>query len=75
MENHWSRWDEFCVAHNVDPYLTTWEDPVPMLQVIGERYRDGRLDPRHKPVKSRTVEYVIRAVGQVDARLGGAGPA
>jgi hypothetical protein len=74
MDMHWSRWDAFCVAHNVDPYLTTWEDPVPMLQVFGERYRDGRLAPRHKPVKARTVEDGIRAVGQAHARLGAPDP-
>jgi hypothetical protein len=38
MDKHWSHWDEFCVAHNVDPYLMTWEDHVPMLKVFGERY-------------------------------------
>jgi hypothetical protein len=70
MEKHWSRWDEFCVAHNVDPYFSTWEDPVPMLQDFGERYRDGRLAPRNKPFKAITVEDGIRAVDQAYARLG-----
>jgi G:T-mismatch repair DNA endonuclease (very short patch repair protein) len=74
MEKHWSRWDAFCLAHNVDPYLSTWEDPVPMLQVFGERYQDGRLAPRHKPVKARTVEDGLRSVGQAHARLGGPDP-
>jgi elongation factor P--beta-lysine ligase len=37
-DNHWSRWNEFCMDHNVDPYLSTQKDPVPMLQVFGERY-------------------------------------
>jgi hypothetical protein len=45
MEKHWSRWYAFCLAHNVDIYLSTWEDPIPMIQVFGERYRDGRLSP------------------------------
>jgi hypothetical protein len=36
MDNHWTRWDEFCVAHNIDPYLQTWTDTVPILQVFGE---------------------------------------
>jgi hypothetical protein len=45
MDNHWSRWDALCAAHNVDPYLTAWDDMVPILQVFGERYRDGRLPP------------------------------
>jgi hypothetical protein len=55
MDNHWTRWDAFCVAHNIDPYLKTWADPVPILQVFGEQYRDGRLAPLKNPVKARTV--------------------
>jgi hypothetical protein len=74
MENHWTRWDAFCVAHNIDPYLRTWTDPVPMLQVFGKRYRDGRLAPLKQSVKARTVEDALRAVGQAHARLGGADP-
>jgi hypothetical protein len=53
MDKHWGRWEEFCLAHHVDPHLSTWDDPVPMLQVFGERYRDGRLLPRNNPVKAR----------------------
>jgi hypothetical protein len=45
-----------------------------MLQVFGEGYRDGRLAPRHNPVKARTVEDGLRAVGQAHARLGGPDP-
>jgi hypothetical protein len=67
MDKHWSRWDAFCLTHDGDPYLSTWEDPVPMLQVFGERYRDGRLPPRHKPIKATTVEDGLRAVGQAQA--------
>jgi hypothetical protein len=29
MDKHWSLWDAFCLAHNFDPYLSTWEDPPP----------------------------------------------
>jgi hypothetical protein len=74
MDNHWTHWDAFCVAHNIDPYLKRWADPVPILQVFGERYRDGRLAPLKQPVKARTVEDAIRAVGQAYAQLGGADP-
>jgi hypothetical protein len=74
MEKHWSRWEAFCLAHNVDPYLSNWEDLVPMFQVFGERYRDVRLAPRHKPVKARAVEDGLRAVGQEHARLGALDP-
>jgi hypothetical protein len=70
MDKHWSRWDDFCVAHNVNPYLMTWEYPVSILQVFCERYRDGHMPPCHRPVKAKTVEDGIRAVGQVHNRLG-----
>jgi hypothetical protein len=70
MDKHWGRWEEFCLTHHVDPHLSTWDYPVPMLQVFGERYRDGRLPPRNNPIKDRTVEDGIRAVGQAFARLG-----
>jgi hypothetical protein len=68
MDNHWTRWDAFCVAHNIDPFLKTWADPVPILQVFGERYRDGRLVPLKNPIKARTVE------DQAHAQLGGPDP-
>jgi hypothetical protein len=74
MDNHWTRWDAFCVAHNIDPYLQTWTDPVPILQVFGERYRNGRLTPLKHSVKALTVEDALRVVGQAHARLGGPDP-
>jgi hypothetical protein len=74
MDNHWSRWDSFCMEHNIDPYLQNWTDPLPILQVFGERYRDGRLVPLKKTVKSRTVEDALRAVDQAHARLGALDP-
>jgi hypothetical protein len=70
MDKHWGRWEQFCLENNVDPYLQTWDDPVPIIQVFGERYRDGRLAPKQNSVKSRTVEDTLRAVGQAHSRLG-----
>jgi hypothetical protein len=74
MDNHWTRRDAFCVAHNIDPYLWTWTDPVPILQVFGERYRDGRLPPLKKSVKARIVDDALRSVGQEHTRLGSPDP-
>jgi hypothetical protein len=36
MDNYWTHWDALWVAHNIDPYLRTWTDQVPILQVFGE---------------------------------------
>jgi hypothetical protein len=74
MDNHWTRWDAFCVMHNIDPFLKTWADPVPILQVFGERYRYGRLTPLKNPIKVRTLEDALRAVVQAHTRLGAPDP-
>jgi hypothetical protein len=62
------------MEHNIDPYLRNLTDPVPILQVFGEQYRDGRLTPLKKPIKYRTVEDALYAVGQAHARLGALDP-
>jgi hypothetical protein len=59
--------------NSIDPFLRCWEDPIPILQVFGHRYRDGRLAARKKPVRARTVEDALCAVGQAFARVGSAG--
>jgi hypothetical protein len=70
QHNHWERWDAFCIENGIDPFLRRWLDPIPVLQVYGQRYRDGRIAPSGKCVRSRTVEDALRAVGQTFARLG-----
>ena len=49
-------------------------DPVPILQVFAQRYRDGRIVPGNKSVRSRTAEDAIRSVGQMYSRVGTADP-
>jgi hypothetical protein len=70
QDQHWDRWDAFCIGHNIDPFLRTYRDPIPILQIFAQRYRDGRIAPSHRQVKSRTVEDALRAVGQKFARMG-----
>jgi hypothetical protein len=74
MDKHWGRCEQFCLDNNVDPYLQTWDDPIPIIQVFGERYRDGRLAPLQNAIKARTAEDALRAVGQAHARLGAPDP-
>jgi hypothetical protein len=54
----------------VDPLLQDIQDPIAILQVYLQRYRDGTIAPRGKPVRSRTVEDSLRAIGQTFAALG-----
>jgi hypothetical protein len=67
---HWVRWEKFCLAHNIDPFLKNCDDPFPTIQVFAQRYRYGHEDPLHKAVRSGTVEDAVRAVGQAFAQLG-----
>ena len=67
---HWRLWHTFCLQENVDPFLKTFDDPVPILQVFGQRYRDGRIAPCGRTVRSSTVSDAIRSVGQMHARMG-----
>jgi hypothetical protein len=50
--------------------MRRWDDPVPLLQVFGERYRNGQLAPRQNAVRARTVEDALCAIGQTFALLG-----
>ena len=70
----WKIWCNFCFYNKTDPGLSNHEDPVGILQVFARRYRDGRLAPSRMQVQSRTVEDVLRAVGQAFAKLGAPDP-
>jgi hypothetical protein len=72
MEKHWGRWEQCYLENNVDLYLQTWNDPIPIIQVFGERHCNGKIAPLHNAIKYRTVEDALRAVGQ--AHLGGDDP-
>jgi hypothetical protein len=67
---HWVRWEKFCLAHDIDPFLKKCPDPIPTIQVFSQRFRDGLEAPLHKAVGSGTVEDAVRAVGQAFTQLG-----
>lgn len=45
-------------------------DPIPLLLLFAQRYRTGSVSPGRLPVRSRTVEDAVCAVGQAYARMG-----
>jgi hypothetical protein len=63
-------WDDFCLENGIDPFIQSWEGPFPILQVFGQRYRDGQIAPRKNAVRAPTVEDSLRAVSQAFARVG-----
>jgi hypothetical protein len=58
----------------VDPYLQDTHDPIALFQVYLQWYHVGTIAPRGKPVRARTVEDSLRAVGQTFAALGAPDP-
>jgi len=70
LDAYWVIWDDFGMQRGLDPFLRNFEDQLPVLQIFGQQYRDGRLAPSGRTVGSRTVEDAIRAVGQVYSRMG-----
>ena len=71
---HWEIWCKYCRSLRVYPGLPGIRDPIPFIQVFARRYRDGRLAPSCRPVRSRTVEDAIRSVGQAFSALGAPDP-
>ena len=45
-------------------------DAIPVLQVFASRWRTGQIAPLGNPVRSRTVEDALRAIGQTMASVG-----
>lgn len=69
-DKHWEKWIDFCLEHGIDPHLSNHTDPVPILQIFTQRYRDGRISASGKAVRARTAEDVLRAVGQKFSSMG-----
>ena len=64
------KWEIFCQAHNMDTFLDKIRDPVPFLQIFTRQVRNGLLAHNGDPVRSRTAEAYLRAVGQTFANVG-----
>jgi hypothetical protein len=45
QDKHWERCDIFCIENGIDPFLLAWFEPIPILKIFGQRYRDGKITP------------------------------
>ena len=54
----------------MDTFLNKVQDLVPFLQIFTRRVRSGLLAHNGEPVRSRTAEAYLRAVGQTFANVG-----
>ena len=69
-ERCFRKWELFCQEHNIDTFLNKVRDPVPFFQCFTRRVRCGLLAHNGDPVRSRTAEAYLRAVGQMFANVG-----
>lgn len=70
----WRLWRAFCDEYQLDYTLSTYRDPVPYLQIFGQRVRDGRSASKGAPVMARTAEDAVRQVAQTLASMGSPDP-
>jgi len=54
----------------LDPYLRGLSDPVPVLQVLACRIRDGRASRSRQPVRSSQVRDELHSIAKAFTRLG-----
>ena len=75
-EGHWEIWTSYCDELQVDPLLNDLDDrnALGILQVFAHRYWVGTISPSKNVVRSRTVEDVLRSVGQTFEGLGSQDP-
>jgi hypothetical protein len=69
-DHTWKLWMEFCNTHSVNPWFHTSTDPLPFLQVLGPRYRKGKLSPANQPVRAGIMADALRMMGQAYQQLG-----
>ncbi|KAI2499906.1 hypothetical protein MHU86_14576 [Fragilaria crotonensis] len=70
----WELWQTFCSSLGLDARHLPSRDPIPLLQLYAQRYRTGAIAPGRRPVRSRTVEDALRAVGQAYTGMGAPDP-
>ena len=70
----WNKWEEFCLHLALDPFLQTFTDKVPILQVFGQGVREGTFAARGDPVRARTAEDYLRSVAQTFRGMGSTDP-
>ena len=66
----WNIWVGFTAGLGLDPFIQTFKDKVPILQIFAHRVRSGELAADGNPVRARTAEDYIRFVAQTFQHVG-----
>jgi hypothetical protein len=70
----WSKWIAFTSDLGIDPFLQTFNDKIPFLQIFAQQVHSGELAVRGNPLRAQSAEDYIRHVAQTFLNLGGDDP-
>lgn len=70
----WRVWTQFCATLAIDPGLSDFRDPVPVLMLFARQWREGSIAPLGQHVRARTAKDAVRFVGQAFAAVGSPDP-
>ena len=70
----WDKWIEFTTDLGLDPFLQAFNDKIPFLQVFAARVHSGELAASGNPIRARSAEDYVRAVGQTFLHVGADDP-
>ncbi len=70
----WSKWIAFTSDLGIDPFLQTFNNKIPFLQIFAQRVHSGELAVRGNPLWARSAEDYIRHVAQTFLNLGANDP-
>ena len=71
---HWTKWLAHCNDLGLDPFLKTFSNKIPILQVFIQRVRTGELAANGNQVRARSAEDYLRSVLQAFLAMGAADP-
>jgi hypothetical protein len=70
----WSKWIDFTRDLGIDPFLQTFNNKVPFLQIFAQQVHSGELAARGNPLWSQSAEDYIQQVTQTFLNLGADNP-
>ena len=67
---HWRICNSHCEEFGLDPFLKTYNDPIPHLAIFAQRYQSREIAPKKKPVSANYVSDILCSIGQAFSSVG-----
>ena len=66
----WKQWEIFCLELDTNPFLKSFQDKIPVLQVFIQQVQEGKLAKQKNQVCARLVDDYLCCVAQMFLGLG-----